>query len=119
DNQKPGDLEADARSHERIILTPTPESSYALSVVTIPPPVSGQSVILFSLIMSKKLLIITAIAVMLVGATSAYGYWEAWSGWFNSGYLTLFGDARFEYTYGKVYLMTTPLVPSIRFSSPL
>jgi hypothetical protein len=46
----------------------------------IPPPVSVRSVILFSLIMSKKLLIIAAIAVMLAGATSAYGYHEAWNG---------------------------------------
>ncbi len=39
--------------------------------------------------MSKKtLLIIAAVAVMLVGATSAYGYWEQWDGWWYSGTLT-------------------------------
>jgi len=48
----------------------------------------------------KTLLIIAAVAVMLVAATSAYGYYEAWDGWFNSGYLEYFG-ARFEYTGGE------------------
>ena len=39
--------------------------------------------------MSKKtLLVIAAVAVMLVGATSAYGYDEMWSGWWYSGTLT-------------------------------
>ncbi|MCK4334703.1 hypothetical protein KAX06_07995 [candidate division WOR-3 bacterium] len=38
--------------------------------------------------MTKKLLIIAAVAVMLAGATSAYGYWEQWSGWWYSGTLT-------------------------------
>jgi len=47
--------------------------------------------------MSKKLIVIAAIAVMLAGATSAYGYYEAWDGWFNSGYLTYDG-----YTYDYV-----------------
>jgi len=43
--------------------------------------------------MSKKtLLIIAAIAVMLMAATSAYGYYEDWDGWFNSGYLTYGGN---------------------------
>ena len=42
--------------------------------------------------MSKKLLIIAAIAVMLMGATSAYGYYEGWNGWFNSGYLRYGGN---------------------------
>ena len=37
--------------------------------------------------MSKKLLLIAAVAVMLVGATSAYGYYEGWNGWFKDGYL--------------------------------
>jgi len=40
--------------------------------------------------MSKKLLLIAAIAVMLAGATSAYGddyTHERWDGWFNSGHL--------------------------------
>jgi len=54
----------------------------------IPPPVSVYSVILFSLIMSKKLIVIAAIAVMLVGATNAYAYHETWGGWFSSGTLT-------------------------------
>jgi len=51
-----------------------------LSVASIPPPVSEYLVILFSLIMSKKLL--------LIAATSAYGYWEQWDGWWYSGTLT-------------------------------
>jgi len=42
--------------------------------------------------MTKKLLLIAAIAVMLVGATSAYGYYESWNGWFNSGYLRYGGN---------------------------
>ena len=42
--------------------------------------------------MSKKLLVIAAVAVMLVGATSAYGYYEDWDGWFNSGYITYGGN---------------------------
>ncbi|TKJ38487.1 hypothetical protein CEE36_10615 [candidate division TA06 bacterium B3_TA06] len=51
--------------------------------------------------MSKKtLLIIAAVAVMLVGATSAYGYYEHWNGWFNSGYLKYLG-ATFDYTTGS------------------
>jgi len=40
--------------------------------------------------MTKKLLLIAAIAVMLVGAASAYGddyTHETWDGWFNSGTL--------------------------------
>jgi hypothetical protein len=42
------------------------------------------------LIISKKLLIIAAVAVMLVGATSAYGDYteEGWNGWWLSGTLT-------------------------------
>lgn len=36
--------------------------------------------------MSKKtLLVIAAVAVMLLGATSAYGYYETWDGWWSSG----------------------------------
>jgi len=31
----------------------------------------------------KKILIVAAIAVMLVGATSAFGYYESWDGWVN------------------------------------
>ncbi|TKJ38027.1 hypothetical protein CEE36_10840, partial [candidate division TA06 bacterium B3_TA06] len=51
--------------------------------------------------MSKttKALLIAAIAVMLVGATSAYGYYEHWDGWFNSGYLT-YGDT-YDYVSGE------------------
>ena len=56
--------------------------------------------VLFSLIISKKLLLIAAIAVMLVGATRAYGYYEVWNGWFNSGYLTLDSDT-FDYVEGQ------------------
>lgn len=45
--------------------------------------------------MSKKtLLIIAAVAVMLAGATSAYGYDETWDGWFNSGYI-IYGGHEF------------------------
>ncbi|MCK4334044.1 hypothetical protein KAX06_04580 [candidate division WOR-3 bacterium] len=36
----------------------------------------------------KALLVIAAVAVMLVAATSAYGYDEMWSGWWYSGTLT-------------------------------
>ena len=36
----------------------------------------------------KTLLLIAAIAVMLAAATSAYGYWETWNGWWYSGTLT-------------------------------
>ncbi|MBA7600430.1 hypothetical protein ES703_07482 [subsurface metagenome] len=51
--------------------------------------------------MSKKtLLVIAAVAVMLVAATNASAYCEAWTGWFNSGYLEYFG-ATFEYTNGE------------------
>jgi len=45
----------------------------------------------------KTLLVIAAVAVMLVGATRAYGYYEVWNGWFNSGQLTYDG-----YTYNYV-----------------
>ncbi len=52
--------------------------------------------------MSKKtLLIIAAVAVMLVGATNAYGYHEVWNGWFNSGYLTFLGSDTFDYVEGQ------------------
>jgi|GEM_PF-6028114 len=34
---------------------------------------------------TTKALLITAVAVMLVGATNAYGYEEAWDGCFNYG----------------------------------
>jgi hypothetical protein len=50
--------------------------------------------------MTKKLLVIAAVAVMLVGATRAYGYYEVWNGWFNSGYLTLDSDT-FDYVEGQ------------------
>ncbi|MBA7692546.1 hypothetical protein ES703_101113 [subsurface metagenome] len=39
-----------------------------------------------------KALLITAVAVMLMAATSAYGYYEDWDGWFNSGYLRYGGN---------------------------
>jgi len=42
--------------------------------------------------MSKKLIVIAAVAVMLVAATSAYGYYEDWDGWFNSGYIRYGGN---------------------------
>jgi len=48
----------------------------------------------------KTLLVIAAVAVMLVAATSAYGYHEVWDGWFNSGYLTLDSDT-FDYVEGQ------------------
>jgi hypothetical protein len=60
--------------------------------------------------MSKKtLLIIAAVAVMLAGATSAYGYQEYWEGWFNSGYLILSTSSpprvdTFHYTTGESIL---------------
>ncbi len=69
-------------------------------VVPIPPPVSEYLVILFSLIISKKLLLIAAVAVMLLGATNAYGYYEGWDGWFNSG--TLVYDSK-NYTIVESY----------------
>lgn len=46
--------------------------------------------------MTKKLLIITAVAVMLVAATNAY---EHWTGWFNSGHLT-YGGYTYDYVEG-------------------
>ncbi|TKJ42888.1 hypothetical protein CEE36_06375 [candidate division TA06 bacterium B3_TA06] len=49
---------------------------------------------------TKKLLLIAAVAVMLVGATSAYGYYETWDGWFNSGELEYF-NSPFYYTNGE------------------
>jgi hypothetical protein len=54
--------------------------------------------------MTKKLLIIAAVAVMLAGATSAYAYHEKWDGWFNSGYLILTinnHEYTFNYTSGS------------------
>ncbi|MEA3311213.1 MAG: hypothetical protein U9Q76_03220, partial [candidate division WOR-3 bacterium] len=66
----------------------------------IPPPVSEYLVILFSLIMSKTLLVIAAIAVMLAAATSASAYYERWEGWFNSGHLT-YGGYTYNYAYGE------------------
>jgi len=69
--------------------------------------------------MTKKLLLIAAIAVMLVGATSASAYYESWDGWFNSGYLKYLG-ATFDYTEGEGILTDTTagsvdsfLVPTI------
>ncbi|TET23029.1 MAG: hypothetical protein E3J71_03830 [Candidatus Stahlbacteria bacterium] len=53
-----------------------------------------------------KALLIAAVAVMLVGATSAYGYHETWNGWFNSGELTYLG-ATFKYTEGEGVLRDT------------
>ncbi|MBA7605296.1 hypothetical protein ES703_12426 [subsurface metagenome] len=53
---------------------------------------------------NKKILIIAAVAVMLVGATSAYAYHEVWDGWFNSGYLILSDvetEQYFEYVEGE------------------
>ena len=38
--------------------------------------------------MTKKLIVIAAIAVTLMAATSAYGYHESWNGWWYSGTLT-------------------------------
>jgi hypothetical protein len=57
---------------------------------------------------TKKLLLIAAIAVMLAGATNAYGYgyYEGWDGWFNSGELKYLG-ATFEYTEGSGVLEDT------------
>jgi len=49
--------------------------------------------------MTKKLILIAAIAVMLAGATSAYGYFEVWNGWFNSGELTLTLDRDYTFDY--------------------
>lgn len=37
---------------------------------------------------SKKALIIIAVAMILVTASSAYAYKETWDGWFSGGYLT-------------------------------
>jgi len=49
----------------------------------------------------KALIVIAAVAVMLVGATSAYGYEEAWEGWFNSGHLTFLQGPYFDYVEGE------------------
>jgi hypothetical protein len=49
---------------------------------------------------NKTLLLIAGVAIMLAGATSAYGYLERWEGWFNSGYLICL-DSRFDYTTGS------------------
>ncbi|TKJ37902.1 hypothetical protein CEE36_10970 [candidate division TA06 bacterium B3_TA06] len=52
--------------------------------------------------MSKKaLIVIAAVAVMLVAATNAYGYWELWNGWFNSGHLTFVESPYFDYVEGE------------------
>jgi len=56
---------------------------------------------------TKKLLLITAVAVMLVGATNAYGYYEAWDGWFNSGQLRLDDTYTFDYVSGQGTLEDT------------
>jgi hypothetical protein len=56
--------------------------------------------------MTKKLLIIAAVAVMLAAATNAYAYYEAWDGWFDSGKLKYYG-ATFEYTEGSGVLEDT------------
>jgi len=50
----------------------------------------------------KTLLIIAAVAVMLVAATSAYGddyTHESWNGWFNSGTLT-YNDTAYTFVAG-------------------
>lgn len=51
--------------------------------------------------MSKttKALLIAAVAVMLVGATNAYGYEEGWDGWFTDGYLDC-NDKTYDYVEG-------------------
>ncbi|TKJ44272.1 hypothetical protein CEE36_00590 [candidate division TA06 bacterium B3_TA06] len=38
---------------------------------------------------------------MLVDATSAYGYYEGWDGWFNSGFLTFLEGDPFDYVEGE------------------
>lgn len=44
----------------------------------------------------KTPLLIAAVAVMLLSATSAQAYYETWNGWFNAGTLTYNG---YDYTY--------------------
>jgi|GEM_PF-988941 len=55
----------------------------------------------------KALIVIAAIAVMLVGATSVYGYYEVWDGWFNSGSLRLDDTYTFNYVSGQGLLEDT------------
>jgi len=47
-----------------------------------------------------KALLIAAVAVMLVAATSASAYYERWEGWFNSGHL-FYGDDTYDYVEGE------------------
>ena len=69
--------------------------------------------------MSKKtLLIIAAVAVMLMGATNAYGYHEIWNGWVNSG--TLYYDSKtYRYVEGgmevddSTYIFPSPPSPGL------
>ncbi|MEA3311792.1 MAG: hypothetical protein U9Q76_06195 [candidate division WOR-3 bacterium] len=67
--------------------------------------------------MSKTLLLIAAIAVMLVGATSAYGYHEAWDGWFSWGIL-YYEDSAYTCSSpgGTVYDSTAGTVDNFYFS---
>jgi len=46
--------------------------------------------------MSKKIILVIAVAMMLVAASSVYAYGETWGGWFNSGVLIYGGN---NYTY--------------------
>jgi len=55
---------------------------------------------------NKTLLLIAAVAVMLVGATSASAYYEWWDGWFSSGELTYL-EATFDYVEGEGMLRDT------------
>jgi hypothetical protein len=48
----------------------------------------------------QTILIIAAVAVMLVGATSASAYYERWDGWVNSGSLE-YGDDTYNYVEGQ------------------
>jgi len=50
---------------------------------------------------NKTLLIIAAVAVMLMGATSASAYYEGWDGWFNSGSLD-YDSKTYEYVEGGI-----------------
>ncbi|MBA7628331.1 hypothetical protein ES703_35810 [subsurface metagenome] len=50
---------------------------------------------------TTKALLIAAVAVMLVAATSAYSYYETWDGWFNSGNL-YYNSKTYSYVEGGI-----------------
>ncbi|MEA3311460.1 MAG: hypothetical protein U9Q76_04495 [candidate division WOR-3 bacterium] len=77
---------------------------------------------------NKTLILIAAVAVMLVAATSASAYYEAWNGWFSSGTLTYGGnnyyysdtggiacDSTYSATRDTFYLPDTNFVTAFPF----